>query len=503
MTKNYRFFLSGALCLLLVAGCGSKQSSKSVSEADTVLDSVEVTQLSELTEEITLNDSDEDIQVFTMRIGNDPDKSHLTVSFPITKYRFVNEYEQNFSQKFIDEFKNEVKKYGDNATSALDFNQHFEIKYRSDELLIFLYARSTSHGNNYEDTFHASMFDLKNKKRVSPADLFENNEAFADFASEMRGMAEKAVREKLDQSDAFANEEERETVWQNMLADIEEGTQPTEENYDALFFDENKQWYVIFDKYQIANGSMGSFTIKIPRPVIDKYLKKTFASLFVESKKVEEEIVVATPPRPQPTPSAEDLQAPCVALTFDDGPSVYTARLLDILKAENVKATFFVLGKSAAVQKQTMRRMAEEGHNIGNHSYDHKNFAKISVEEAQRQITLTDDIAQEITGGKPGYFRFPYGAYTNDKLALVNRPVIAWNIDPLDWKYRDAERVASEMSKASPNAIILGHDIHKTTVEAIPAVIRNLKAKGYRIVTLDELFANKQIKNNHIYNSGK
>ena len=237
MTKNYRFFLSGALSLLLVAGCGSKQSSKSVSETDTVLDSVEVTQLSELTEEITLNDSDEDIQVFTMRIGNDPDKSHLTVSFPVTKYRFVNEYERKFSQKFIDEFKNEVKKYGDNATSALDFNQHFEIKFRSDELLVFFYSRSTSYGNNYEDTFHASIFDLKNKKRVSPADLFEDDEAFEGFASEVRSMAEKAVRERLDQSNTFANQEERETVWKNMLADIEEGTKPTEENYDALFFD--------------------------------------------------------------------------------------------------------------------------------------------------------------------------------------------------------------------------------------------------------------------------
>ncbi len=86
---------------------------------------------------------------------------------------------------------------------------------------------------------------------------------------------------------------------------------------------------------------------------------------------------------------------------------------------------------------------------------------------------------------------------------LVNRPIIGWNIDPLDWKYRDAEKVAAEMSKASANAIILAHDIHKTTVEAIPQVIRNLKAKGYRIVTLDELFAGKSVQNNKVYSSGK
>ncbi|SUB78465.1 Bifunctional xylanase/deacetylase precursor [Porphyromonas macacae] len=88
-------------------------------------------------------------------------------------------------------------------------------------------------------------------------------------------------------------------------------------------------------------------------------------------------------------------------------------------------------------------------------------------------------------------------------MTLVNKPIIGWNIDPLDWKYRNVEKVTAEMSKAQPNAIILGHDIHKTTVDAIPGVIRNLKAKGYRIVTLDELFDGKQVKNNHIYNSRK
>ncbi len=110
---------------------------------------------------------------------------------------------------------------------------------------------------------------------------------------------------------------------------------------------------------------------------------------------------------------------------------------------------------------------------------------------------------KKITGSKPTYFRTPYGAFTNDKLTLISCPIIGWNINPLDWKYCDAEKVAAEMSKASANAIILAHDIHKTTVEAIPQVIRNLKANGYRIVTLDELFADKSIQNNKVYSNGK
>ncbi len=504
--KNNKILLLVVVASIFLMGCGGRQTKETAVDNNAMADTAEVTRLADLTEELTLNDSDEDIQVFTMKIGNDPERSHLSVSFPFTKYAFINEYERDFSQRFIDEFKSEAANFGSDATSAADFNQHFEIKHRSDELVVFLYTRSKSLGNNYDDSFIASMFDLKNGKRISATDFFESPESFEAFATDMREMAAKAVRQKLNESDDFANQQERETVWMEMLPGIDEGTAANEENYDALFFDENKEWYVIFDKYQIASGAMGSFTIKIPQSVIGKYLNRKFAALFAQSKQADEvlaPVAPAAPSRPQSSPAEQDLQAPCVALTFDDGPSVYTSRLLDILREENVKATFFVLGKSAAVQKQTLRRIAEEGHNIGNHSYDHKNFAKISLDEARRQITLTDDITQEITGSKPTYFRFPYGAFTNDKLMLVNRPIIGWNIDPLDWKYRDAEKVAAEMSKASANAIILAHDIHKTTVEAIPQVIRNLKAKGYRIVTLDELFAGKSVQNNKVYSSGK
>lgn len=501
--KNNKILLLGAVASIFLMGCGGRQTKETAVDNNATADTAEVTQLAELTEELTLNDSDEDIQVFTLKIGNDPQKSHLTASFPVTKYAFINEHERDFSQQFIDEFKGEAAKFDDKATSAADFNQHFEVKHRSEELMVFLYDRSKSLGNNYDDTFVASMFDLKNGKRISVAELFESPESFAAFAADMREMAAKAVRRELNESNDFANQQERETMWREMQSGVDEGTAANEKNYDALFFDENKEWYVIFDKYQIASGAMGSFTIKIPQSVIGKYLSRKFAALFAQSEQADEVVAPATPSRPQPRPAEQDPQVPRVALTFDDGPSVYTSRLLDILREENVKATFFVLGKSAAVQKQTLRRIAEEGHNIGNHSYDHKNFAKISLDEARRQITLTDDIAQEITGSKPTYFRFPYGAFTDDKLTLADRPVIGWNIDPLDWKYRDAERVAAEMSKASANAIILAHDIHKTTVEAIPQVIRNLKAKGYRIVTLDELFAGKSVEKNKVYSSGK
>ncbi|WP_202898685.1 polysaccharide deacetylase family protein [Porphyromonas macacae] len=380
------------------------------------MDSVEVARISDLTKEFTLNDSDEDVQVFTMKIGNDPDKSHLTASFPVTKYPFINESEGDFTQHLIDDFRSEQKELDDSSVSHLDFNQHFEIKYRSNELMVFLYTRSISFGNNYEDTSHASLFDLKNERKLFPSDLFESDEAFTSFAEEVRLKAEKAVRERFNERGAFANQEERDVVWKEILPLIEKGTKPSNENYDGLYLNAAKQWYVNFDKYQIANGSMGSFVIELPQELMRKYISKALVRMLLETHEEEAAIVddevEIIPQSAEPVIKEIDPEAPCVALTFDDGPSVYTPKLLDILKEENVKATFFVLGKSAAVQKKTMKRMAEEGHNIGNHSYDHKNFAKISEEEAHRQITLTDQIVQDITSARPTYFRFPYGAFT-------------------------------------------------------------------------------------------
>ncbi|MDO4692475.1 MAG: polysaccharide deacetylase family protein [Porphyromonadaceae bacterium] len=507
MKRYTTLLLVGLSLLLLTASCGSKQSKdSSTNDNELQSDTVEVTDLAVLTENLTLDDSDEDVQVFTIKIGNDPDKSHLTASFPFTKYEFINERERELSQQFIDEFKQEVAQHSSEETTALDFNQHFEVKYRANDFMVFLYTRSTSRGNNYDDTTHASIFDLEHNRPISTADLFVDEEAFEGFASEMRAATGEAVRLRLMQSKDFANDQERETVWIEMQSGIEEGTLPVEANYDALFFDDEGNWYVIFDKYQIASGSMGAFTVEVPQWVVQKYIHPDIQGRLrrgIQSEEPKEAPLTTELEQIEGTREDYNPSAPRVALTFDDGPSVYTSRLLDILKQEGVKATFFVLGKSAAVQKQTMKRMAEEGHNIGNHSYDHKNFAKISLDEARRQIERTDEIVSEVAGLKPSYFRFPYGAYTQDKLSLVGRPIISWNVDPLDWKYKDADRVAEEMSKARANAIILAHDIHKSTVEAIPQVIRNLKAKGYNIVTLDELFSDKELKNNHIYNSGK
>lgn len=482
--------------LLLLSQCnGNKTNTQKLSDT-------EETDIPNLEEISSLEHKDDDIQIYTTKIGNDADKDHLTASFPVTSYDFVNTSEKEFTQKLINEFKTEVKnRKGENSISALDFNQHFEVKIHNKNILVFLYNQNVSSGNNYDDRHIVSAFDLKNKKKIRPQDWFKSAQDFKDFANEIKSLAKQEIQEKIKNDKSYANDEERQQVLNSIGETLTEGSLASDENYDALFPDEQGNWFVIFDKYQIASGAMGSFTIKIPKEIINQYISEEKLNLLRE-KTIESEAVIVNDT--SKTPSKIDCsKVPCVALTFDDGPSIYTPELLDILKKEDVKATFFVLGKSASVQKNILKRIATEGHNIGNHSYDHKDFRKISESEARKQISLTDEIIKEITGEKPKYFRFPYGAHTKENLAMVGRPVMMWSVDPLDWKHKDINHLVKAMSNPDPQGIILAHDIHKTTVQAIPQVIKNLKAKGFHIVTLDDLFQHKKLEAGKNYSNGK
>lgn len=144
-------------------------------------------------------------------------------------------------------------------------------------------------------------------------------------------------------------------------------------------------------------------------------------------------------------------------------------------------------------KKNTLLRAYKEGHQIGNHSWDHKDLKKLSDEEIVNQIIKTNDVILNITGEEVNVMRPPYGSFNDIVKTKANMPINLWNLDPLDWKDRNAETVAQRISEADINGIGLAHEIQKTTVEAMPEVISNLKSKGYHLVTIDNLFAGKNL----------
>ena len=191
----------------------------------------------------------------------------------------------------------------------------------------------------------------------------------------------------------------------------------------------------------------------------------------------------------------------CVALTFDDGPSLYTEGLLDTLKEHDVKATFFVLGTQVRIQSETVLRMFHEGHQIGNHTWDHPNLTQLSDELIQQQLQRTDDLITQIVGVPTQHMRPPYGAHNERVRAASGLPIIFWSVDPLDWRDRNAETVAARIAEAPVGAIILAHDIHKSTVDAVPAIIAALKGRGIHFVTVTKLFEPDTLRPQNVYQS--
>ena len=184
-----------------------------------------------------------------------------------------------------------------------------------------------------------------------------------------------------------------------------------------------------------------------------------------------------------------------IAITFDDGPHPeHTPKLLDMLKERNVHATFYVIGKNVIAYPEIIKRMVEEGHEIGNHTWNHPSLTKLSASKVAQEMNATSRIIEDITGIKPATMRPPYGA-TN---ATLNKrhdeefgmKVILWSVDPMDWKYRDAERVSSQIIEATkPGDIVLAHDIHGSTVAAMPKTLDALLEKGFNFVTVSEIIA--------------
>ena len=178
-----------------------------------------------------------------------------------------------------------------------------------------------------------------------------------------------------------------------------------------------------------------------------------------------------------------------IAVTFDDGPdAVSTPVLLDGLKKRRVKASFFVIGQEAEKNPELIRRMHEEGHLIGNHTYHHVELTKVNAETEKKEIEQTNEVIEAITGEEVSFIRPPYGACREETLEDADLIPVKWNIDPMDWCTKStSEIIRKVVTKAKENGIILLHDRYETSVDAGLQIIDILMDEGYHFVTVDEL----------------
>ena len=194
-----------------------------------------------------------------------------------------------------------------------------------------------------------------------------------------------------------------------------------------------------------------------------------------------------------------------VALTFDDGPRrVTTERLLDGLKERGAKATFFLIGQQIEDNAALVARMAEEWHQIGNHTWSHQRLDGILPDEAAQEVARTEAALEALLGGGEYWLRPPYGQVAEG--VELGVPMVKWCVDPRDWESRDAEKVTRAiLDCVEPNSIILLHDIYSTSVDAALRVVDRLQEEGYWFVTVEELLWLNGVKPEagRMYRTGK
>ena len=489
------------------------------------------------------------VYVYTIEEIENEGRSLLHISYPVTEQDAINTRMEEVSQQFIDEYRAtaaeieaaylEYKKETgrEAATFMTHYRQSFDVSIANENVIFFDLERSIHTGGTGNSYVIGYIFDRRSGAELAIADLFVD----ASYRERLSDLSREALVERIGKEDLASD-----------LDWVEDGTEPTAENFDNILFKEDGTVLVRFDKYQVAAGVEGVVEIVLPVDAIADLLTPEFRELLgveadeetqtgefdtlVGQASAENGTFAAAIPSQangmararlgsaagmqvtylgvmevdwaslfQAMAAEEDeincYEVACVALTFDDGPSVYTEGLLDILQEHEVQVTFFILGQSARIQSETVSRMFAEGHQIGNHTWNHPNLTQLSDELIQQQIQQTDDIVTQVIGQPTQHLRPPYGAYNDRVMAVSGLPIIFWSVDPLDWKDRDAEIVAARIIESPAGAIILAHDIHKTTVAAVPAIIEALHKRGIHFVTVTKLFEPQALVSGSVYSS--
>lgn len=264
----------------------------------------------------------------------------------------------------------------------------------------------------------------------------------------------------------------------------------------------NSKQYVISglwlrDGFTYANGSfvfqlpeeLGNTTIVLPieqiyavmnAEYIPDQLAESYASYVAEQEKIKKE----------QENRMQQSHRRRIALTFDDGPKPSTTpRILDILERFNAKGTFFILGSKVEGNEAILKRMKQAGHELAGHSWSHANFLNLSNDQVKEEMTKTSVAIEQAVGVRPIVFRPPYGNLDGRTARISNAPAILWDVDTEDWKTHDPHAIFKQVKTFAKNgSIVLMHDIHEETVQALPRIIQYLQSEGFELVTIQELF---------------
>ncbi|MFD5162142.1 polysaccharide deacetylase family protein [Streptomyces hawaiiensis] len=269
---------------------------------------------------------------------------------------------------------------------------------------------------------------------------------------------------------------------------------------DDMAFTADGGLRVTFDRGEVGVPPAGAFTVVLSKetvtPLLSGFGKRAQRQTVSPSRSLDLGAPhVPAPAVPTHTASGDDdtdcKKVKCIALTFDDGPAApETATLLTHLARYKARVTFFTVGQNVAAHPDLVRAEAKAGHEIGNHSWNHPDLTRLTRQQIASQIDRTSAAIKAATGKTPTLLRPPYGAINRTVRTATTLSPVLWDVDTEDWKYRDPAKVArTVIDKAQPNDVVLLHDIHPTSVAAVPEILRTLTARGYHFVTVSHLRA--------------
>lgn len=355
-----------------------------------------------------------------------------------------------------------IKEYGitknENESAELNIDYHYNIvsvHYINIVLEKFISSSSLAHPINEIYTY---VYDSNDKRFLGLEDLITQEE--------LEKLVPKIQKELMDQyPECFS------------VQQLNQNLSPIFKNF-PLFTFTNEDLNLYFNPYEIADGSCGIIDTTIPLDHIN--LKIEDIELGTNTTK---EYTVL-----KETSEVIDPHKKMIAITFDDGPGRYTKDILKTLTKYDANATFFVLGNKVEVYDETAREIVKQGSEIGNHSYNHKWLIKLKPDDFIDQVNQTQSIVKRITGITPKVLRPTYGSVNDTIRKNTNLDIVLWNIDTLDWKIKDPKQIANRViGKVEDGDIVLMHDTHKRTVEALKIILPELKKEGFQLVTVSEL----------------
>jgi len=412
---------------------------------------------------IDLHTETEETDTYTIAISI-PTSENEQINAPI--HTWIEQQKNNFITEVYS--RHEVFKDG--------FIAHLNIQLETNKFTDTIYTLLfTSYeylgGANGQQTIKPFTIDVEHQKLLHIDDLIDlENENTTQILRSL-------IKEKIKQDHEISF-----YVFEDVLDE-------TLEKLDEIKWSINKESFIVyFDEYEIAAGAAGVIALEISLDDIQAYVKKE----FIERQELREDKV--EDPLTEEEEKEIDPDGKYIALTFDDGPNPdVTPRILESLTLYDAKATFFMLGNQVEYYPTVAKQVAEAGHEVASHSNSHSDMTKLGIDSIKQEINQTSKKIEEATGSKPTLFRPPYGAYDNQTITYLKNngySIILWSVDSLDWKNRDATKINELiLDTIKDGAIVLMHDIHPTTADALPQLLTSLTNEGYKFITVSELLS--------------